>query len=78
MSLLFSDGAAARLSEAEFKQRLKRWKSETGSDWWDGCPKPVSQPGRAELPPLALAGLAVSASFLGYSLWQRRLTRLLA
>ena len=64
-----SGGAAVRLSEAEFKQRLARWKSETGSDWWDGCPKPVSQP---ELPPLALAGLAVSASFLGYSLWQRR------
>jgi hypothetical protein len=70
-----SGGAAVRLSEAEFKQRLARWKSETGSDWWDGCPKPVSQPGRAELPPLALAGLAVSASFLGYSLWQRRRSR---
>jgi hypothetical protein len=57
-----SGGAAVRLSEGEFKQRLARWKSETGSDWWDGCPKPVSQPGRAEFPPLALAGLAVSAA----------------
>ncbi len=67
-----SGGAAVRLSEAEFKQRLARWKSETGSEWWDGCPKPVSQPGRAEFPPLTLAGLVVSAGFLGYSLWSRR------
>jgi hypothetical protein len=61
-----SGGAAVRLSEVEFKQRLKRWKSETGSDWWDGCPKP---PG---LPTLPLAALAICGGFLGYSFWSRR------